>query len=71
MVSIKVSHRLFLDVVLVVHEPWPCCPSRCDIGYAAGVFTVKQEAGDVNNTDEHKESMKRTIDRSMEYYAGQ
>ena len=43
--------RLFLDVVVVVYELCPCCPSRCDIVYAGVVFTVKAEAEAVDNAE--------------------
>ena len=50
----KASHwcvRRFLDVVVVVYELCPCCPSRCDIVYAGVVFMVKAEAEAVDNAE--------------------
>jgi hypothetical protein len=69
-IGVCTVHR-FLDVVIAVYELCPCCPSRCDIENADVMFTVKEEAEDVDNADKHKES-NMPIDRNMEvHYPGQ
>ena len=52
-IGVCTVHR-FLDVVIAVYELCPCCPSRCDIENADVMFTVKEEAEDVDNADKQR-----------------